>query len=158
MRPGAAATSATVFAPGRLPGCPSEPLFTSSRIPNRLCGDALAVIGIGILSEWESSSMPMSYLPRHQVSCGRGTIRGRGRSGQGRVSRTCRLRTTVRNCTRDEGGPFEVGSQVQASSHRELLSSRAMVVSVAETLGHLNRPGIGGDRFDQITQPWGVGP
>ena len=22
----------------------------------------------------------------------------------------------------------------------------------------LNRPGIGGDRFDQITQPWGVGP
>src|ERR1700736_1647153 len=45
---------------------------------NRLCGNALAVIGIGILSEWESSSVPMSYLPRHQVSCGRGTIRGRG--------------------------------------------------------------------------------
>ncbi len=22
----------------------------------------------------------------------------------------------------------------------------------------VNRPGIGGDRFDQITQPWGVGP
>ena len=50
----------------------------------------------------------------------------------GRVSRTHRLRTTVRNCARDEGGPFEVGGQVQASSHRELLSSRAMVVSVAE--------------------------
>jgi hypothetical protein len=31
----------------------------------------LAVIGIDILSEWESSSMPMSYLPRHQVSCDR---------------------------------------------------------------------------------------
>ena len=46
------------------------------------------------------------------------------------------LRRTVRNCTRDEGGPFEVGSQVQVSSHRELLSSRAMVVSVAETPGH----------------------
>jgi len=46
------------------------------------------------------------------------------------------LHTTVRNCTRDEGGPFEAGSQVQVSSHRELLSSRAMVVSVAETSGH----------------------
>src|ERR1700730_7202403 len=30
---------------------------------------------------------------------------------KGRVSRTCRLRTTVRNCTRDEGGPFEAGRQ-----------------------------------------------
>jgi len=28
----------------------------------------------------------------------------------------------VRNCTRDEGGPFEIGSQVQVSSHRKLLS------------------------------------
>src|ERR1700756_2749725 len=36
------------------------------------------------------------------------------------------------NCTRDEGGPFEVGSQVQVSSHRELLSSRAMVVLCQE--------------------------
>jgi metal-dependent hydrolase (beta-lactamase superfamily II) len=46
-----------------------------------------------------------------------------------------RLSTTGRNCTRDEGGPFEVGSQVQTSSHRKLLSSKAMVVSVAETPG-----------------------
>jgi hypothetical protein len=38
----------------------------------------------------------------------------------------------VRNCTRDEGGPFEVGNQVLISSHRELLSSKAMVVNVAE--------------------------
>ena len=45
------------------------------------------------------------------------------------------VRTTVRNCTRDEGGPFEIGSQVQVSSHRKLPSSRAMVVSVAETSG-----------------------
>ena len=34
----------------------------------------------------------------------------------------------VRNCTRDEGGTFEVGNQV----FRELLSSKAMVVNVAE--------------------------
>jgi hypothetical protein len=37
-----------------------------------------------------------------------------------------RLSTTVRNCTRDEGGPFEVGNQVLISSHRKLLSSKAM--------------------------------
>jgi hypothetical protein len=57
------------------------------------------------------------------------------RSGVGRVSRRHRLSATVRNCTRDEGGPFETGSQVQVSSHRKLLSSRAMVASVAETSG-----------------------
>ena len=45
------------------------------------------------------------------------------RSVEGRVSRTHCRSTTVRNCTRDEGGPFEAGSQVQVSSHRELLSS-----------------------------------
>src|SRR5215472_9610317 len=39
------------------------------------------------------------------------------------------------NCTRDEGGPFEAGSRVRVSSHRELLSLGAMVVSVAETSG-----------------------
>ena len=36
------------------------------------------------------------------------------------------------NCTRDGGGPFEVGNQVLVSSHRKLLWSKAMVVSVAE--------------------------
>ena len=40
----------------------------------------------------------------------------------------------MRNCTRDEGGPFGFGNQVLISSHRKLLSSIAMVVSVAETL------------------------
>jgi len=38
----------------------------------------------------------------------------------------------MRNCTRDEGRPFEVGNQVLISSHRELLSSKATVVNVAE--------------------------
>src|SRR6266446_6222089 len=47
------------------------------------------------------------------------------------VCHECRLSMTVRNCTRDEGGPFEVGNQVLISSHRKLLSSKAMVVSVA---------------------------
>jgi hypothetical protein len=45
------------------------------------------------------------------------------------------MSTTVRNCTRDEGGPFEADSQVLVSSHRKLLSSKAMVVNVAETPG-----------------------
>jgi hypothetical protein len=38
----------------------------------------------------------------------------------------------MRNCTRDEGGPFEFGNQVLISSHRKLLSSKATVVNVAE--------------------------
>jgi hypothetical protein len=41
----------------------------------------------------------------------------------------------VRNCTRDEGGPFEVGNQVLISSRQKLLSSKAMVVNVAEKSG-----------------------
>jgi len=32
---------------------------------------------------------------------------------------------------RDEGRPLDAGSQVQASNHCKLLSSKAMVVSVA---------------------------
>jgi hypothetical protein len=39
---------------------------------------------------------------------------------------------TVRNCTRD-GRPFE-GNQVLISSHRKLLSSKAMVVDCSATI------------------------
>ena len=56
-------------------------------------------------------------------------------SALGLVSRVLPVHTAVRNCTRDEGGPFEVGNQVLTSSHRKLLSSKAMVVNVAETPG-----------------------
>jgi hypothetical protein len=38
----------------------------------------------------------------------------------------------MRNCTRDEGGPFEIGNQVLISSHRKLLWSKATVVNIAE--------------------------
>src|SRR3974390_674308 len=48
------------------------------------------------------------------------------------VSRVPPVQTALRNCTRDEGRPFEVGNQVLISSHRKLLSSKAMVVNVAE--------------------------
>jgi hypothetical protein len=50
----------------------------------------------------------------------------------GLVSRVTPVHTAVRNCTRDEGGPFEVGNQVLISNHRKLLWSKAMVVNVAE--------------------------
>jgi hypothetical protein len=36
------------------------------------------------------------------------------------------------NCTGDGGGPFEFDNQVLISSHRKLLWTKAMVVSVAE--------------------------
>jgi hypothetical protein len=38
----------------------------------------------------------------------------------------------MRNCTGDEGRPFEVGNQVLVPSHRKLLSSKAMVVLCQE--------------------------
>jgi hypothetical protein len=41
----------------------------------------------------------------------------------------------VCNFTGDEGRLFEVGNQVLTLSHRKLLSSKAMVVNVAETPG-----------------------
>jgi hypothetical protein len=41
----------------------------------------------------------------------------------------------MRNCSRDEGGPFGFGDQEPISSHRKLLRSKAVVVSVAETSG-----------------------
>ena len=55
-------------------------------------------------------------------------------SEMGLVSRALPVHTAMRDCTRDEGGPFEFGNQVLISS-RKLLSSTAMVVNVAETLG-----------------------
>src|ERR1700686_3552155 len=56
-------------------------------------------------------------------------------SESGLVSRVSPVQTALRNCTRDEGRSFEVGNQVLISSHRKLLSSKAMVVNVAEKSG-----------------------
>jgi hypothetical protein len=55
-----------------------------------------------------------------------------GMSVSGIVSRVTPVQTALRNCTRDEGRSFEFGNQVLISSHRKLLSSKAMVVNVAE--------------------------
>ncbi len=51
----------------------------------------------------------------------------------GRVSRAKPVHTAARNCTRDEGRPFEVGNYGSISSRCKLLWSKAMVVSVAVT-------------------------
>jgi hypothetical protein len=53
----------------------------------------------------------------------------------GLVSRVTPVQTAMRNCTRDEGRPFGFGNQVLIPSHRKLLSSKAMVVNVAEKPG-----------------------
>jgi hypothetical protein len=50
----------------------------------------------------------------------------------GLVSRVTPVHTAMRNYTRDEGRPFEVGNQVLISNHRKLLWSKATVVNVAE--------------------------
>jgi hypothetical protein len=42
----------------------------------------------------------------------------------GSVTRVTPVQTAMRNCTRDEGGPFEFGNQVLISSHRKLLWSK----------------------------------
>jgi hypothetical protein len=73
-------------------------------------------------------------LARTRPTC---SLKGHCRSAQpmsllGLVSRVTPVHTAVRNCTRDEGRSFEVGNQVLISSHRKLLSSKAMVVNVAE--------------------------
>jgi hypothetical protein len=52
------------------------------------------------------------------------------------MSRVTPVHTALRNCTRDEGRPFEFGNQVLISSRRKLLRSKAMVVNVAEKSGH----------------------
>ena len=60
-------------------------------------------------------------------------------SESGRVSRGSPVQTAMRNCTRDEGRSFEAGSQVLASNRCKLLSSKAMVVSVAVNVGRISR-------------------
>jgi hypothetical protein len=58
-----------------------------------------------------------------------------GLPARGLVSRVTPVHTALRNCTGDEGRPFGFGDQALIPSHRKLLSSKAMVVNVAETSG-----------------------
>ena len=54
----------------------------------------------------------------------------------GLVSRVTPVHTANATIREMEGGPFGFGNQVLISSHRKLLSSKAMVVNVAETSGY----------------------
>ncbi len=56
-------------------------------------------------------------------------------SGKGRVSRVSPVQTALRNCTRDEVGPFGFCDQELIPSYRKLLWSKAMVVCVADKSG-----------------------
>ncbi len=74
----------------------------------------------------------------HEMSEAEGTADAQPRTGTGimcPVSRVSPVQTAVRDCTRDEGGPFEFSDQELISSHRKLLRSKAVVVSVAEKPG-----------------------
>ncbi len=50
-------------------------------------------------------------------------------SAYGSVSRVSPVQTALRNCTRDEGGPFGFGDQELIPRYRKLLWSKAMVVT-----------------------------
>jgi hypothetical protein len=105
-------------------------LWTRSSRPNSLA-DVFRFIG---------GAAPMGLQPSSTLAAGRslwptvpaGRNLRHDESAPGLVSRVTPLHTAMRNCTRDEGWPFEVGNQVLISSHRKLLSSKAMVVNVAE--------------------------
>src|SRR6267154_255334 len=73
--------------------------------------------------------LPPRSVRRHQKNTSRLPSLN---SAYGLVSRVTPVHTAMRNCTRDEGRPFEFGNQVLISSHRKLLWSKAMVVNVAE--------------------------
>src|SRR5262245_911861 len=92
-----------------------SPLFKPISSPRCVFVQALCMVAMGIL-----------------VAAG---WRIGGMAEMGLVSRASPVHTAMRNCTGDEGGPFEFGNQVLISSHRKLLSSKAMVVNVAETSG-----------------------
>ena len=59
---------------------------------------------------------------------------------------------SVRNCTKDEGGPLGAGLQEQASNHLKLLWSKAMVVSVEEKSRQRIVAGVDqGDEYKRTT-------
>jgi hypothetical protein len=81
------------------------------------------------------TSVPHLPVSGEGASVGRMLVHHGKMSAVGRVSRVSPVQTALRNCTRDEGGPFGFGRQGLIPSYRKLLWSKAMVVSVAEKLG-----------------------
>src|SRR6516165_6303316 len=64
-------------------------------------------------------SMPLSRILLYLLTAAFGTVLSLCNlmSAAGVVSRVSPVQTALRNCTRDEGGPFEFGNQVLISSH-----------------------------------------
>jgi hypothetical protein len=61
-------------------------------------------------------------------------------SESGLVSRASPVHTAVRNCTRDEGGPFEVGNHGLISSRCKLLRLPAEVMAFIAADQQMWRP------------------
>jgi len=91
------------------------------RAARPLLGEKPASGAVRVEVDGDNDSLKTYFMPA-----------GGATSAMGLVSRVTPVHTAMRNCTRDEGRPFEVGNQVLISSHRKLLSSKAMVVNVAE--------------------------
>jgi len=79
--------------------------------------------------------------PDHATKRFKTVLRERGHPymASGRCVTNTFLKEEMWCCTRDEGGPLDAGGQAQASNHCKLLSSRAMVVSVAAKGGTRSR-------------------
>ena len=73
--------------------------------------------------------LPATFLPPSPV------LTEGAMTALGRVSRASPVQTAMRNCTRDEGGPFGFGNQVLIPSHCKLQRPKAVVVSVAVKSG-----------------------
>jgi hypothetical protein len=98
-----------------------------ARTPKIIAGNcAIVLIGPNQNGSSVGARQAAGSLPRAVISA------KNNMSLVGLVSRVAPVHTAMRNCTRDEGRSFEVGNQVLISSHRKLLSSKAMVVNVAE--------------------------
>ena len=74
-------------------------------------------------------------------------------SALGLVSRVSPVQTAMRNCTRDEGRSFGFGNQVLISSHRKLLWSKGMVVSVVKSRDMIPSDMVeGGERKQTVSE------
>src|SRR5260370_12409671 len=90
-----------------------------------------ALIGVMVYSFARISAVVAMEVEDYFSNGKRWWLRLHEKGGKRRVSRTHRQSKEMWCYARDEGGPLEAGSQVQASNRCKLQPSRAAVVSVA---------------------------